>query len=242
MNGGLSLAEVARDLGVNPMTIRRWEKATGVVQPGRMPRTRQRVYSAEDVRRLRLYRDSDGQMQPAVLRQSDLTMKIGQDILGAHRLKPLGPQGSYPGPTIGLGNLDLEWESNQRMFDIAWWSVAEKAEQIAGEIGAGRVMDHAWAIGYVSHPFEPWAMVTEPYISEERARLAAEAVMTRLAHWSVRARALTAADSSWNPGQCVPIVFYIEQGHGYWELFMREALAFALRLAPPVRADVFPED
>ncbi|NUP79997.1 MAG: MerR family transcriptional regulator [Nonomuraea sp.] len=47
--GPLTIGHVAHRLGVSPATLRKWERA-GVLAPGRDPRTRNRHYTADDVR------------------------------------------------------------------------------------------------------------------------------------------------------------------------------------------------
>ena len=54
----LSLAEVAAKIGVNKMTIDRWEKQGKVQAPKRLKRTNKRLYSEEDVDRLIQFRDA----------------------------------------------------------------------------------------------------------------------------------------------------------------------------------------
>ncbi|MGW4639022.1 TioE family transcriptional regulator [Sphaerisporangium sp. NPDC004334] len=51
--GGTFIGPLARRLGVRPATLRKWEHA-GLVRPRRDPRTGYRVYSAADVRDVRL--------------------------------------------------------------------------------------------------------------------------------------------------------------------------------------------
>ncbi|GAA3444227.1 MerR family transcriptional regulator [Planomonospora venezuelensis] len=51
--GGTFIGPLARRLGVRPATLRKWEDA-GLVRPRRDPRTGYRVYSAADVRDVRL--------------------------------------------------------------------------------------------------------------------------------------------------------------------------------------------
>ncbi|WP_242891276.1 TioE family transcriptional regulator [Actinomadura litoris] len=52
-DGGTFIGPLARRLGLRPATLRKWENA-GLVRPGRDPRTGYRVYSAADVRDVRL--------------------------------------------------------------------------------------------------------------------------------------------------------------------------------------------
>jgi DNA-binding transcriptional MerR regulator len=51
--GVVFIGRLARDLGVGPATLRKWEKA-GLIRPRRDPETGYRVYGAEDVRDARL--------------------------------------------------------------------------------------------------------------------------------------------------------------------------------------------
>jgi DNA-binding transcriptional MerR regulator len=51
--GVVFIGRLARDLGVGPATLRKWEKA-GLIGPRRDPETGYRVYGAEDVRDARL--------------------------------------------------------------------------------------------------------------------------------------------------------------------------------------------
>lgn len=51
--GVVFIGWLARDLGVGPATLRKWEKA-GLIRPRRDPETGYRVYGAEDVRDARL--------------------------------------------------------------------------------------------------------------------------------------------------------------------------------------------
>ena len=58
MDNVLSLTQVAALLGVDKMTIYRWEKYGKVPPPKRLKRTNKRLYTREDVERLRRYRDA----------------------------------------------------------------------------------------------------------------------------------------------------------------------------------------
>ena len=53
LRGVVFIGRLARDLGVGPATLRKWEKA-GLIGPRRDPETGYRVYGAEDVRDARL--------------------------------------------------------------------------------------------------------------------------------------------------------------------------------------------
>lgn len=58
MDEVLSLPQVAALLGVDKMTIYRWEKQGKVPAPKRLQRTNKRLYTMEDVDRLKRYRDA----------------------------------------------------------------------------------------------------------------------------------------------------------------------------------------
>lgn len=54
----LTRAQVAKELGVNPATILRWEKrGISPVTPKRHVRTRQLIYSEEDIPKYRAWMD-----------------------------------------------------------------------------------------------------------------------------------------------------------------------------------------
>jgi excisionase family DNA binding protein len=58
MSEMLSLTEVAERVGVNKMTIYRWERQKKVPAPKRLVRTNKRLYTEDDVARLIDFRDA----------------------------------------------------------------------------------------------------------------------------------------------------------------------------------------
>lgn len=53
--GYVSAQEVARQLGINVITIGRWELAGLVAEPRRLVRNNQRIYDRADIERLRTF-------------------------------------------------------------------------------------------------------------------------------------------------------------------------------------------
>jgi excisionase family DNA binding protein len=58
MSETFSLTEVADRIGVNKMTIYRWERQNKVPAPKRLRRTNKRLYTEDDVAKLINFRDA----------------------------------------------------------------------------------------------------------------------------------------------------------------------------------------
>ncbi len=157
------------------------------------------------------------------LRQLALAKRIGAEFCDCDNLIPLGSHSSF-----SVSSMSWDMWYDERICDLAWWAVGKQIEAHAGQ---AHVIDHAWVIGFGGKPHEPWALVTEPYIADDAATAIIHLANDAMAEWSVRVHLLPAVDSSWNPGQCRPIVATFNKG--CVGSFMRTAVTWAIEALHP---------
>jgi hypothetical protein len=143
----------------------------------------------------------------AVAERQGIFMKYINGYYGGRRpsMQPLGRPGSFCPPTQGLSSF---WYG-VRVWDLTCWAVATQlAECNPREI----VIDHAWLFGSVYEPHEPFGMVTEPYITQDSAKRIADLANEAMAVWGIDVHVLSEAYSTWNPGQCSPLIAFGRDG------------------------------
>jgi hypothetical protein len=128
---------------------------------------------------------------------------------------PFGRHGSFCPPPMPLNDNFLD----SRMCDAAWWAVGS----ILGEFP---ILDHAWLFGPSDGAKEPWGFVTEPYTTYVAASVAVERARRVTDEWGVGYFVFDRSLSSWNPGQCTPIVAYVRSG--YFRVFITAAIKWML--------------
>lgn len=153
-------------------------------------------------------------------RQQQLAREIGKAFHQTDKLVPLGPHSSF-GLMIRSDPLGLWMEKT--LGEIAWQAVAL---QLQRQGGRSHVIDHAWLAGFKDPPHEAWALISEPYLDAERAERIKEYFDEIADDWSLECEVLPAARSSWNPGQCTPLVFTFWSGHA--AAFARKAVTWWL--------------
>jgi hypothetical protein len=148
-----------------------------------------------------------------------LAKVIGERYCGTSKLIPLD---DFHQPSRAFL---FDCFSDARICDAAWWGVGEKLTEAAADIG--RVIDHAWLIGRGDPPREPWGLVTEPYIPSRCATQIKRKADKLMAGWGIDIQILSPDESTWNPGNCLPIVSIVE-AHSY-EAFIRLAMMEVLK-------------
>jgi hypothetical protein len=154
------------------------------------------------------------------MRQRELARWIGATYHNTDKLMPLGRHGSF-----GILPRAAGFWIDERVSDLAWQSVARRFSQQADQF---HVIDHAWIAGFSEQPHESWALVLEPYLSSEDI---ADRIISHFAaiveeEWPLTCAALRSDQSSWNPGNCYPLVFTFVPG--CMERFVKAALRWWL--------------
>jgi len=58
MGGYYSMAQAAKAVGVHKLTLYRWERQKKIPLPSRLRRNNQRVYTDDDIAKLKAYKDA----------------------------------------------------------------------------------------------------------------------------------------------------------------------------------------
>lgn len=167
----------------------------------------------EDLKRQRLQAE----------RQKELARSIGIALHDSPKLIPLGRHSSFglqiSRPGRGMGS----W-IEEKAGHLAFQAIAL---QLHRQAGTSHVIDHAWLAGSEYEPHEPWVLVSEPYISTEKAEQIKAWFDQNLAdEWYLVCETMPPARSSWNPGNCTPLVFTFAPGLA--EYFVKHALTWWL--------------
>ncbi|MDE3023831.1 MAG: hypothetical protein KGI54_18600 [Pseudomonadota bacterium] len=118
----------------------------------------------------------------------------------------------------------IDFWADEKLQDLCWWAVCKQIRSCAPK---KRIVDHAWAFGAPSKPFEPWGFVLEPYIGLAEAEDVVNSACAKMKDWGVDVFCLAPALSAWNQnGSVRPIVAAI-QLNGY-SPFLRSAALWAL--------------
>lgn len=149
--------------------------------------------------------------------QQHLANQVGVRFHQCDKLVATDSHGSFYAGPMGYG-----FWTDVRANDIAWWAVAMQLQHLTTR----HIIDHAWLVSYDKRPTETWALVTEPYTNEAEARSLAILAADAMAGWEIDLHVFPASESSWNPGQCVPIVATFRKDSA--ETFIRQAVLWAL--------------
>jgi len=57
MDNKFTMSQAAKELGVAKSTLYRWEKAKKIAAPKRLARTNERIYTKEDIEKIREWKD-----------------------------------------------------------------------------------------------------------------------------------------------------------------------------------------
>jgi hypothetical protein len=133
-------------------------------------------------------------------RQREMVRRLGAKFFNTEELVPLGRHSSF-----ATYDMAFAMWCDARICDFAWVAVAHQLDLLSDKLG---LIDHAWLFGFPREkaPGEPWGLVIEPYVAEDKAHALAHLANDAMADWQVTTHALPAAESSWSPGRCIPIV------------------------------------
>ncbi|MBK8470352.1 MAG: MerR family transcriptional regulator [Actinomycetales bacterium] len=144
MEGGVTIGELARRLGVSTHVLRAWESRYGLLQPARTA-SAYRLYTADDERRVRamlVLRDTGvpaGQAAARVLASEQVAARLGLPLDPTATHAPAaGPSGEH------IDHIDRLWEAVSR-FD-------QSAGAAALDAARADLTPEAW-IGQVLMPF-----------------------------------------------------------------------------------------
>jgi hypothetical protein len=164
-----------------------------------------------------LYERTDAGARLTIALRRGLAKRIGIKFCNCGNMIPLGPQASFDVPSF-LPNPFVA-----RLCDLAWRAVAR---QIHAAAGWPNVIDHAWLVGFKDEPREPWALVTEPYITEDAGTTLIASANRAMFQWGIQVHLLPTADSALAPGRCRPVVATLDDG---WAgAFVRAAVPWEL--------------
>lgn len=155
----------------------------------------------------------------STIEQKELATWIGKNLCNTSNLIPLGQHSTF---LVNQSNF-MAWYVD-KICDIAFWAVGRRLQLIAN---SPSIIDHAWFVGYNGTPFEPWGIVTEPYIDKLDAERTADYANVVMSKWGIEVHVLSAGMASWNAGNCIPIVATF--GRNGVKRFMEKAVIWALK-------------
>ena len=158
-----------------------------------------------------------------IKRQMALARWIGVEFHETDKLIPLQPHSRMWVPPLPANDMWLGQLSTERVDKLAWAAVAA---QLSAPNPINHIIDHAWLFGFSEGEQEPWGFVAEPYLDAKAIDAHLYLARDAMAEWEVKIQDLNPAQSSWNPGNCTPIVATFVPG--MMPRLIRRALCWAL--------------